>query len=321
MTLALALAVTALSAAPPPPPAADACLVAGKPRHLSALVVHPGAHDSFELDLDNVPVEVSFGAPGDAVVHVKAPFVFDATLPRATLPLRVKAAQALADGRIGLAPKTPLVAGDLLDAGLSVTPSPGPLVHIDAVLVACDRLTFGDATAQAPHIVRPPIPRRMVPDEDLVELRAKPDTALPTVLVKLDSGAPFILERLGAKDVWTKVIARWSDGTFVRGWVETRNVTPFALDYLEPDYGMRGGLCGYGVSDTYHGPALVHGGAAVYDREEDGVVWARAASAVHVVVVGDSGMVAVTEIPGLGYGNGCRFDHAFVRAEDLTFPR
>ena len=113
---------------------------------------------------------------------------------------------------------------------------------------------------------------------------------------------------------------RWRDGTRIDGWVEAQTIEPFPLDYVDTLDGYAEGACGYGVCAGYHGPAVLHGGAAIYESP-DGVAWARAPKATRVMIIAGDAWVTVTEIPGLVERAGCRLTHAHVKLADVTYLR
>lgn len=317
-----------LSAAPTPAPAG--CHLEGRPRHLEALVRFAGP--AFGVALGGVPVSVELPSAAlaegvdparvepQAVIHVLGPLVFDAVVAPEALPVRPRRAWRGDAGFLTLGPLSRLVAEQVSGAELAVHVALDDQIHVPAVRAKCVDLTLGDTLGPAPTHRTPPVAQRMVPTGETLPLRRAPDAALPAWIVAVGKGSALELARLARRGAWVQVAASWSDGTRVAGWTEATNVEWFDGEFGDFLALTGTGMCGYGVSDTYNGPAILHGGASVH-ASADGPVWARAAKTTRVVVIGRDGWVELAEVPGLGASNSCdRLENAYVRAEDLTYP-
>lgn len=324
ITAAVALAFVVFQAAPTPTPGegapADECVVKGRPKMWPELTVEVDGTKPFQVYVDLLPVAVT-ATPGAerAEVAVEGPIAFTAATPIGKVPYLAPGLK-VAQGQLVLGRDTALTASGVDARGVIV--ALGDLdISVPSFIAPCDKLRLGrgERIYDRPEIVSVPKPVRRIPVGDVLELRMKPDAA-EVLRVALARGSALTLRETAKKPGWTQVAAAWTDGTRLGGWVPDASIQP-----LEVEFGLLGdmarGMCGYGVSDAYHGPATLRRGATIH-ADAEGSVWARATKDVKVIVIGDSGWVEVTEIPGMGTTPGCsRLDFAMVQAKDLVFPR
>jgi len=313
------VALLTLTAAAPEPGAAR-CVVAGRPVHLVEVRVEVAGAEPFELTIEGALVAATIDDAEVARLDVQEPLAFTASVPRAALVLRPRRAMWLAEGRVGVGARTRLDVGGALGDEALVTPSVLGAEALSPVRAPCGSLTFSDPVAEPPQLSHPRPSRRY--------LMAGAEVALFTSarrdgepLVVRGAGADIVFERLARRHDSARVRARWDDGTTLEGWLDATAITPFPHELAQTMGGVGFGMCGMAISADYHGPALLRPGARVHVAP-DGPAWAVATRAQQVVVIGSSGWVTLSEVPGFVGSPGCvPLEHAYVRAEDLRYPR
>jgi hypothetical protein len=304
----------------PPAPAADTCTVRGTARNWGSLEVTPEGGTSFGIVLAkaNVAVALLPGADALARVAVDGPLVFEASAPRASVPLRARRKLRVLDGVATLTPRTRLVPTDVAGERVSARLDHDVSLTFEPIALPCAALTLGDAEALRSEVVTPRKARRLVPADTELSLAPTPEGA-PVARLGIGAGSPLMLERLGARGAMVRVAAAWRDGTRLVGWTPSSAVEPLARPLETQVAGPGGGGCGSNRGGSYVGPALLHAGARVHDAPR-GRAWATAKRAVRVHVAINDGWGALGDIPGLASPRGCLLEHAFVPAEDLAYP-
>lgn len=322
LSFAPLIAASLLTADPPPisRPGAPPCVVAGRPAHLVFALPVAGA-EPIRLTLNGARVAVDIAAD-HAITHVLEPLVFDAAVPLADLPFRARRTWHDADRLLTIPPSARLVGERATGSTLSARLIIEDHIHVPTVPVKCVDLTLGDVdVVVSEHRTVPAARRLMLVGTELPLSPAARPTAPPWTVV-VQPGAAFELERLATRGDYVQVAAAWRDGTRIQGWTESKAVAASTGEFMDFLSGIGRGACGYAVTDVYHGPAVLHRGAPVH-ASPDGPVWAHAAAKdVRVVVIGDSGWVELAEVPGISTEPSCEhLKNAYVRAQDLTFPR
>ena len=168
------------------------------------------------------------------------------------------------------------------------------------LVLPCASVTIShrDEDFVRPTIERSRQPMRFVTTDEVIKLYQKTEAVDP-LAIRLRSSWTVIGERKN----WVRLQAKWSDGSLVRGWVESEGL---AIQQGMPPAGFgtagigHGGMCGGGHRGIVTG-VTVHSHAPVHDGP-GGAIWAHAAGNIVVDVFATlraDGWIQVANIEGL----------------------
>lgn len=214
-----ALVLTAALMMPAAVRARGTCVVAGKKPAPLVVTVAPKGATPFKLRVDGLAAAIATGGlEQPAVVTVRAPLAFTATIAADAIPARTKRAVDAASGLAHLAAATERltlhadVRSSRVEADVRLDG-----VELRGLNLPCDALTLDDVTAPKPQWVDHEGAERASPAGKLLHLRASAGGG-PTMVVAVDNPAALELRVTEHAGDWTRVTARWADGTTIAGW-------------------------------------------------------------------------------------------------------
>lgn len=256
-------------------------------------------------------------------VEFLSPIAMRATLPRSSLTLRMRRPMQFLQGRLTLGPGFRLEPLFAIDNRVSVhVPLRGsisfPLLEEGgrepSLIAECDSVELSSPfrpEARPISTLRSRVGAFVQRDGHALALFPTIDSDLPPLMV--DSGLEW--ERLAVRGPWAQVRARWTDGTFLRGWTNS------PLERTTDDF-TGDGSGGCGNSEMEGGfRALATKGGGIYSSLMD-TPWATFPVDTPVMVVESvPGWYVVYHIPGIfRIGCGGRFDQfpiGRMKATDL----
>ncbi|HEX4462233.1 MAG TPA: hypothetical protein VIA18_29860, partial [Polyangia bacterium] len=214
-----ALAVAAALVLPATASARGTCVVAGKkPAPLVVTVVPKGA-TPFKLRIEGLAASIATGGlEQPALVTVRAPLAFTATIAADAIPARTKRGVDAASGLAHLAAATEKltlradVRGSRVEADVRLAG-----VELRGLNLPCDALTLDDVPDPKPQLVDHEGGERASPAGKLLHLRATANGG-PAMIVAVDDPAALELRVTERAGEWKRVTARWADGTTIAGW-------------------------------------------------------------------------------------------------------
>ena len=244
-----ALALAAALALPAPASARGTCVVAGKkPAPLVVTVVPKGA-TPFKLRVAGLAASIATGGlEQPALVTVRAPLAFTATIAADAIPARTKRAVDAASGLAHLAAATEKltlhadVRSSRVEADVRLAG-----VELRGVNLPCDALTLDDVPEPKPQLVDHEAGdggERASPAGKLLHLRAAANGG-PAMTVAVDDPAALELRVTEHAGEWKRVTARWADGTTIVGWAAASELAAPSLHEALGDalHGASGSGC------------------------------------------------------------------------------
>jgi len=306
-----------LAAAPTAGP--GTCVVRGTVLHLDHVDLQEldGAAKLFEVMLHGAAIRVTFDDSDVAAVAGDATLRFGGEVKAASVPLRVSKTTHVR-GLLTLGPKSALELKGIDGADVSLVVHPDTNTTIGPFTLPCAALVLGDADPEDVSLLtHPPLARRVAVGTSAFVLAAAKSGDVAIDVAVTNGG--LVMEKVAARVALAEVRARWTDGTTLHGFLAADAVTPSNADWSD-EVGRIGGMCGFGVSDTYVGPATMNVGTKLFDQH-DGKPWAVATAKTKIDVIGSDDWVEVTSVPGIVVSAGCvRTNKAFTSAAGLTYP-
>lgn len=262
---------------------------------------------------------------GTAAVHITSPLVMKTHVPRAQLAFRLRKPTEIFGGRVRIGRGFQLEAQFVANRQVGVRVpdaffSQFPLANNKAGLNPTFVVNCRALEVSSPLLVEAtPISTLGTrfgafvsgSGDELALFRSANEAELPIAL-----WSEVRLERIDVRRGWTKVRARWTDGTQILGWTRS------ALVPANDDFWSGDGTGGCGNSEMEGGfEAIAIKGAGIYSNDMDSP-WARFAAATRVEVISSvTDWYLVYHIEGVfRFGCGGRFEHfpiGRVRATEL----
>ena len=197
------------------------CAVESKKAPPLVVEVAPKGASPFKLRIEGMPISVEPGGlETAATVRVRGALAFEARLPNAEVPARIRHAVDDLSGMVHLAQATEKltlhanVRSKVVDAVVKL-----PGVELRGLVLPCDALTL-DEVASPKLSLEDAGEERFVARGTTLHWRSAPGGKGAAIEVAVEDPSALELKRVEEQAGWMRVTTRWADGTTLHGWVK-----------------------------------------------------------------------------------------------------